>query len=491
MSRAEILDQGALRTPEVRLIESAAAEPADAPVMETLTLPRSGLGAGGRQVASAARLVANMPAVLSAGALVIFDAAALLVAGYATTRLASENAALLPTLALLGLAQIVLLKAEGLYPGYGIFSEECLRRRVLVSGRVASLAVLGIMLYTGDWRFCAAAVGFLCFGAALQLLFRAIGQIVLRRFNLWGVRASLFARAEDEAAIQSFLSENWRLGISCTRAPARGRDGAERMALVAGSDIGDDEPRSFLRSFDEVVLLAAIPGVRGSGLRRGDLGGEIGLRLKFRGQGRAGRILTRTLDLGIICLTLPVVLPVILLSALAIYVVDPGPAFYRQTREGLGGRQFRMLKLRTMYQDADRRLEALLAEDEGARAEWNSHYKLRNDPRILPGIGRFLRMVSLDELPQLFNVLAGDMSLVGPRPFPLYHLDAMDPAFRARRSTVVPGITGLWQISGRSTADLQRQQDLDGFYIDNRSFWMDGQIIISTAAAVFSRNGAY
>lgn len=144
-----------------------------------------------------------------------------------------------------------------------------------------------------------------------------------------------------------------------------------------------------------------------------------------------------------------------------------------------------------MFQNADQRLEALLSEDEEARAEWDRHYKLRSDPRILPGVGNFLRMFSLDELPQLLNVLKGDMSLVGPRPFPLYHLEAMDPAFRARRSTAIPGITGLWQISGRSTADIQRQQDLDKFYIDNRSFWLDGQIIIGTAAAVFSRNGAY
>lgn len=199
----------------------------------------------------------------------------------------------------------------------------------------------------------------------------------------------------------------------------------------------------------------------------------------------------RVLDLTVAGIALLLAAPVLLLACAAVYAADPGPVIFRQTREGRGGRTFPMLKLRTMYRDADRRLEALLAADPAARAEWAAHFKLRNDPRVLPVIGRLLRASSIDELPQLINVIRGDMRVVGPRPFPLYHLDAMDPAFRARRCTVTPGLTGLWQISGRSTADIARQQELDLFYIENRSFWLDLHILISTAAAVARGEGAY
>ena len=185
------------------------------------------------------------------------------------------------------------------------------------------------------------------------------------------------------------------------------------------------------------------------------------------------------------------VLPLLLAAAAAIYIADPGPVIYRQAREGHRGRPFAVLKLRTMYRDADLRLEALLAADAEARAEWETHFKLRRDPRILPGIGGLLRATSIDELPQLFNVMAGDMRLVGPRPFPIYHLAAMDAGFRVRRRSVMPGLTGLWQISERSEADLERQRQLDEFYIENRSFWFDLHVLLKTVPAVVRGDGAY
>jgi lipopolysaccharide/colanic/teichoic acid biosynthesis glycosyltransferase len=144
-----------------------------------------------------------------------------------------------------------------------------------------------------------------------------------------------------------------------------------------------------------------------------------------------------------------------------------------------------------MYRDADRRLEALLASDEAARAEWSTHFKLRNDPRVLPWPSSLIRSTSLDELPQIINVIAGDMRLVGPRPFPTYHLEAMSPAFRAARNSVKPGLTGFWQISERSEAELARAEELDGFYIENRSFWFDAEILLSTPQAVIRGGGAY
>jgi lipopolysaccharide/colanic/teichoic acid biosynthesis glycosyltransferase len=189
---------------------------------------------------------------------------------------------------------------------------------------------------------------------------------------------------------------------------------------------------------------------------------------------------------GLICAT-----PLLLLAGATIWLVDPGPVIYRQARVGLDGRTIRIFKLRTMYRDADERLQQLLATSPEARDEWQTHFKLRHDPRVLPHVGHFLRSTSCDELPQMVNILIGDMRLVGPRPFPHYHLSAMPPEFQRLRSTVVPGLTGLWQVTDRGNADIELQQKLDGFYIQNRSLWLDLHILMLTVGAVFGRRGAF
>jgi lipopolysaccharide/colanic/teichoic acid biosynthesis glycosyltransferase len=171
--------------------------------------------------------------------------------------------------------------------------------------------------------------------------------------------------------------------------------------------------------------------------------------------------------------------------------VSPGPAFYTQEREGQGSTRIRVPKLRTMHVNAESLLLEHLSENAEARREWQEHFKLKEDPRIVPGIGRLLRRTSLDELPQLWSVLKGEMSLVGPRPFPCYHLDEFDAGFRALRGRVPPGLTGLWQVSGRSNGDLKVQEAMDTYYIRNWSLWLDLHILARTIHAVLFGKGAY
>lgn len=182
--------------------------------------------------------------------------------------------------------------------------------------------------------------------------------------------------------------------------------------------------------------------------------------------------------------------PVILFIALLIRLENRGPVLFHQLRRGYRGRLFRVIKFRTMVPDAEAHLHALEDSNESAGGVL---FKLRNDPRVTP-LGQFLRRYSLDELPQLINILWGDMSLVGPRPLQLRDSEkllACDPRAYARRLEVMPGVTGPWQVGGRSEVDYQRMVELDLDYAENWSIAGDLQIIGKTFVVVLLGHGAY
>jgi Undecaprenyl-phosphate galactose phosphotransferase WbaP len=181
--------------------------------------------------------------------------------------------------------------------------------------------------------------------------------------------------------------------------------------------------------------------------------------------------------------------PFFLIVALMVRA-DGGPAFFAHQRVGRGGKLFGCLKFRSMVIDSQARLEALLANDPTARAEWEATRKLKNDPRITR-IGRFLRSTSLDELPQLINVLLGEMSLVGPRPVQEAEIDRYYGASAAHYMAVRPGITGLWQVSGRSETSYESRVALDVTYVSRPSLLADISILLRTPVAVLSRRGAH
>jgi exopolysaccharide biosynthesis polyprenyl glycosylphosphotransferase len=196
-------------------------------------------------------------------------------------------------------------------------------------------------------------------------------------------------------------------------------------------------------------------------------------------------VLKRTFDLTVSAVVLVAGLPLWLLTAIAVTLTSPGPVLYRDRRIGLGEGEFDMLKFRTMYADAAEHQPYLERANEAS----GPLFKMRRDPRVTP-VGALLRRFSLDEVPQLFNVLRGEMSLVGPRPLPLRDYDQLEDWHR-KRYNVLPGVTGLWQISGRSNLSFDDLVRLDFYYLENWSLWMDTAILFKTIPAVLGGRGAY
>jgi len=206
---------------------------------------------------------------------------------------------------------------------------------------------------------------------------------------------------------------------------------------------------------------------------------------------KPGNIAAKRLFEFVLTLVLSILLfPLFLVIALAIKLDSRGPITFAQERIGRGGRMFRLLKFRSMYQDADERLQEILAQNAELREEWQRFQKIKGDDPRVTRVGRFIRKWSLDELPQLFNVLRGNMNLVGPRPYLAREKEIIGKSFRII-AAVKPGITGLWQIRGRNVLTFQERLLLDEHYIRNWSLWQDIVILIKTVRVLARREGAF
>jgi len=200
-------------------------------------------------------------------------------------------------------------------------------------------------------------------------------------------------------------------------------------------------------------------------------------------------ILKRIMDYFFSLILFILTIPLFIIISILIKLTSRGPIIFSQERIGKGGKSFKCYKFRTMYVDAEKRLQQLLENDSKAKAEWQGKYKLLNDPRVTP-LGKLLRKTSLDELPQIFNVLKGEMSLVGPRPVTKEELDKYYKESAELYCLVPPGITGLWQVSGRSNLTYEERVSLDCWYIRNWSLWLDLVILLKTIKVVLKGEGA-
>ena len=408
----------------------------------------------------------------------------------------------------------------GLYPGYGVSQPEELRRSTITTVLAAlshSLLLVVIKEAEGS-RFIALGVWVLLIPIAWLL--RDLVKHFLVRWRLYGrpvivlgagksgrhtIREILDTPALGIVPVAAFDDDPAKLGTSVEGVPVVGTlgDAASwqapypvRDAIIALPSVGARRVVSLAHGlshrYRNVGVVADLVGVGNLWTRTKNIGTCSMLELPNQRFERGNLLLKRAFDLVVAIPLLVLSAPVIGLSALLVKMLSPGaPVFFSQSREGAGGRRVQMWKIRTMLPDADRALDDYLDANNGAREHWDRHMKLKDDPRILPWLGVFLRRSSLDEFPQLWNVLKGEMSLVGPRPFPDYHLDRFPQDFRELRGQVPPGVTGYWQVTHRSASSVEQQQASDTYYIYNWSLWLDLWIIFRTVGAVLSGKGAY
>lgn len=418
---------------------------------------------------------------------------------------------------LTALILILAFSLLGLYSGSGPGPYERFRQRTI-----------GILGFTAIWCMAATPeqniLDFLVAQLASAAFLLTIGdccESVIRNqliySGLWGAPTVLVGSADDCRALAELLLRKPDLGM-------------KPIGLIKAADPGNPEGDPFpvpilgrtteLASFrlwteTEVAIFASkrelaavqlecagiapscrlmliedVRAIQGPWVRARTIDTMIGIEVRRNLGSWQSLLIKRTLDLLVSIPIALLTLPLLGVAALMIKLIDPGPAFFVQKRIGRNGAVVKVLKLRTMYLDSERLLEDHLLRDAQARVEWQRYFKLRYDPRILPIVGNFLRRSSVDELPQLWNVICGQMSLVGPRPLPAYHAEQFDEEFRLLRVGVLPGITGLWQVSSRSDGDLGVLREQDLFYIRNWSLWLDFYILLRTVPAILAAKGA-
>lgn len=344
------------------------------------------------------------------------------------------------------------------------------------------------------------------------VLIRSLLKSLLIHLNIWGVPVAVYGGAVTGSMVVQALRSNpgygYRpVGIFDDNESLRGT-AIHDVPVVGNSNHYLDVPVAIvampglqrqrlvgllegpLAPYPKVILIPDLFEVESMWATTRDFGGVMGLEVARNLLNTPAQWAKRALDVLAVVLSAPVWLPVCLLLALLIWLEDRTSPVFLQSRVGFRDKRFTAWKFRTMVPDAETVLQTKLATDPELRAEWETNYKLRHDPRITR-IGRLLRRTSLDELPQLVNVLLGDMSLVGPRPLPPYHHQQLTDQTQHLRTLVQPGMTGLWQVSGRSESGNLGMERWDPYYVRNWSIWLDIYILIRTIQVVVKGSGAY
>ena len=406
----------------------------------------------------------------------------------------------------------------GLYPGYGLDPVEELRRQTYAaSATLAVTAVFGLAFHFGD--LISRLLILLSFLGLLVLspLVRRLVKGKLRKVGLWGKPVVIMGAGEPGAQVVRLFQDEWHLGykpiavFDNTQAPVDGYlegvpyGGTASDAMFSDWNLHADTvifamPHTRREQiaryvhwasdkFRHVMLIPNLSGVTNSAVVARDLSGVFSVEIKYNLLNPWSLRAKRVLDLGATILGGLFILPLILVLYLLVRLESGGPVFYADWRTGKDGKRFSCLKFRTMVPGAEDILQQLLKEDVDMRDEYMKYHKLRDDPRVTR-VGRFLRKTSLDELPQLWNVLRGEMSLVGPRPYLLRESEDVGDT-QGEILRVPPGITGPWQVAGRSQTSFEERVGMDAHYVRDWSVWLDIVLLARTVKITLSRGGAY
>ena len=440
---------------------------------------------------------------LSAAVLVLIDSAALTLGVLVSAYLVGggrEIVAYLPVVLAVGLA---------LFAAYDLYDRAARRRNpVALTGAVmwwAGLLTIGSVIYPQSGfelgSILLAALLALAVSGALRLLYEQGVEWIYRRGS-FRIPTLVIGEKEDRERLIQALDASpsaYRLvgeldlsgeRVNLPRLRETLDETEVRNVILAGAErLADEEFLDLLRSVRlRRVKLRIVPGVATLLKTRPVLSEYTGVPLFEVGYPRLDntqRSLKRLLDVTGSLLGLILLSPLLIAVSLAVKLTSPGPVFFRQKRVGADEKVFICYMFRSMYEDAEARQEELEALNEADGVV----FKIKNDPRITP-VGRFIRRWSIDELPQLINVLKGEMSLVGPRPLPLRDFERMSELHK-RRLAAIPGMSGYWQISGRSNLSFDDMVRLDLYYIENWSLSFDIKIILKTIGAVLRREGVY
>jgi Undecaprenyl-phosphate galactose phosphotransferase WbaP len=398
----------------------------------------------------------------------------------------------------------------GLLPGWGLSSVEHFRRQVVLLGILFASFAVFTMLRGGLTKELALSM---VFATVIALLIVPLGRMLARHElcarNLFGMPAIVFGAADIAAETVRCLRAELGLGYApigvCTDDNVKevadvqvvGRlnqvNPAAPAAIVASGGMERREQEALisrvLHTYRNVLILPDLANIPSLFVTSRDLGGTLGLEIHQPLLNPFATRLKRAIDITLVLTTAPLWLPLFGLIYALIWCGSRTDPLFRQERAGRKNRTFNILKFRTMVPNAEAVLQRHLESDPALRAEWEANFKLKVDPRIT-AFGRFLRRSSLDEIPQLFNVLRGDMALVGPRPLPVYHLNSLSESVRDIRNRVRPGLTGMWQVSGRSDAGNAGMARWDPYYVRNWSLWLDVVILVRTLRLVLRGSGA-
>jgi Undecaprenyl-phosphate galactose phosphotransferase WbaP len=401
-----------------------------------------------------------------------------------------------------------------LYPGV-IHNAVTELRRLVLAVTLSFLVMAGLILVTRSPGQYPGRVLLLWWMAAMIVtpLLRSVVRARICHRSWWGIPVAIFNTGDESIEIIRELKNHPEIGlrpvvvlsssnpsplshtlpvVDIRLAAAVRACGVER-AMIALPDAASgkllEELEKFESIFPRLMMMRSSTDLYSLTVDARQLGGCLAVEFRRDLLLPIPRFAKRAIDLLAVALTVPAVVLTILVVGLLVKVESPGPIFYGQRRIGRGHSKFRIWKIRTMQVDGDKLLQNALANDEVLREEWLRERKLRRDPRVTR-VGRFLRKTSLDELPQFWNVWRGEMSLVGPRPIVEEEIPAYGRNF-SLYCRVAPGLTGLWQVSGRNAVSRRDRVRLDSYYVRNWSPWLDLHILARTAKVVITGQGAY